>query len=83
MRYPNLAWACSQARLANYEVAAAAQMSESRFSRCLTGRFEFSQEEKTRVAKCLGYPETWLFQTVQPPARVGCEENQVAESVPA
>jgi hypothetical protein len=78
MRYPNLAWACSQVRLANYEVAAQAEMSESRFSRCLTGRFEFSEEEKNKLAKCLGYPASWLFQAIQPPARIACEENQLA-----
>jgi hypothetical protein len=76
MKYPNLAWACSQARLANYEVAARAEMSESRFSRCLTGRFEFSEEEKNRLAKCLGYPSSWLFQAIQPPARIGYEATE-------
>ena len=75
MLFPNLCWACSQARRANYEVAAEAEISESRFSRCLSGRFEFTQEEKVKIAKCLGYPTTWLFQTVEPPARTSCESS--------
>ncbi len=75
MIFPNLSWACSEARLANYEVAAATEISESRFSRCLSGRFEFTQEEKVKIAKCLGYPNTWLFQTVEPPARTNSESN--------
>ena len=70
MRYPNLVWASSHDRLANYQVAAAAGMSDSRFSRCLSGRSEFSREERIKLAKCLGYPEVWLFQPVQPPARL-------------
>ncbi len=70
MKFPNLAWAGSQARLANYQVAAVARMSESRFSRCLAGRLEFSADERARLAAHFGYPEYWLFQQVHPPARI-------------
>jgi hypothetical protein len=70
LKYANLLWAASHDRLANYQVAAAAEMSESQFSRCLNGRSEFSREEKIKLANYFGYPEAWLFQTVQPPARL-------------
>jgi hypothetical protein len=69
MKFPNLVWTASQHRLPHYQVAAAADMSESRFSRCLSGRAEFSHAEKNKLAVCLGYPVAWLFQEVSPPAR--------------
>jgi hypothetical protein len=70
MQYPNLVWAIGRRRLAHYEIAAQVNMSESRFSRCLTGRAPFSTEERQRLASCLLYPVSWLFQTVSPPSRV-------------
>jgi hypothetical protein len=79
MKFPNLVWASSHDRLANYQVAAAAKMSESRFSRCLSGRAEFSEKERIRLANCLGYPEAWLFQQVEPPARVPRSTEDVSE----
>lgn len=70
MKFPNLIWAAGQRRLPHYEVAAAADMSESRFSRCLTGRAEFSTEEQRRLAIFLDYPIHWLFEKVSPPERI-------------
>ena len=70
MEYPNLGWAIGQRRLAHYEVAAHGEMSESRFSRCLSGRMCFSLQEQQKLASSLGYPVAWLFQKVSPPHRV-------------
>ena len=70
MEYPNLGWAIGQRRLANYEVAARVDMSESRFSRCSSGRTCSSLQEQQNLASCLGYPVSWLFQKVSPPHRV-------------
>jgi hypothetical protein len=70
MKYPNLGWAISQRRLAHYEAAARVHMSESRFSRCLSGRAHFSLEEQQKLASFLDYPVAWLFQKVSPPRRV-------------
>ena len=67
MRYPNLAWAISNRRLHNYRVAALSDLSESTFSRALSGRRDFSPEERERIAKVLSFPSTWLFAEPQPP----------------
>jgi hypothetical protein len=67
MKFPNLVWAVAQRRLPHYRVAAAARMSESRFSRCLAGRLEFSPRERQTIAKVLGFPTWWLFKQVEPP----------------
>jgi hypothetical protein len=76
MKFANLAWAGSHERLANYELARIAEMSESRFSRCLAGRLEFSADERARLAAHFGYPESWLFQQVHPPARIAPRVQQ-------
>lgn len=68
MRFPNLAWAIAERHLAHYQVAASAAMSESRFSRCLSGRIEFTPEERLAVANTLGYPSNWLFREIVPPS---------------
>jgi hypothetical protein len=70
MKFPNLVWAAGQYRLAHYQIAAAADMSESRFSRCLSGRADFSSEEQRKLSVVLKYPAAWLFQEVEPPAPV-------------
>jgi hypothetical protein len=44
-------------------------MSESKFSRCLSGRAKLSPEERKKLAKHLGFPLAWLFQQVSPPPR--------------
>jgi hypothetical protein len=68
MKFPNLVWAIRNHRMAHYQAAAKADMSESRFSRCLSGRAEFSSEERRKIGNCLGYPETWLFKEVSLPS---------------
>ena len=50
-------------------------MEASRFSRCVTGRFEFAPHEKTRIAEVLGFPSEWLFAEVKPP-RPGMKEAE-------
>ena len=70
MKFPNLAWAIREDGLHNYHVAAAIDLSESRFSRCLTGRSEFSSEDREKLAAFLRYPSTWLFQEIVPPKRL-------------
>jgi hypothetical protein len=70
MKFPNLVWAIRDHRMRHYQAAAKAGMSESRFSRCLIGRTEFSSEEQRKIGRCLGYPATWLFQEVSPPGQV-------------
>jgi hypothetical protein len=70
MRFPNLSWAIAECRLAHYQAATAVHMSESKFSRCLSGRACFSAQEQEKLATALGYPVTWLFQKASPPGRV-------------
>jgi transcriptional regulator with XRE-family HTH domain len=67
MRYLNLAWAIRQ-RGSQFQFAARLGESESWLSRRLTGRVEFTPEERERVAQSLGYPSDWLFQSPTPPA---------------
>lgn len=64
MKFPNLWWAIAERGLAHYQVAAEVGMSETRFSRCLSGRADFSQEERVSLATYLGYETGWLFQEV-------------------
>jgi hypothetical protein len=70
MKFPHLVWAIGQKRCAHYGAAAAAGASESRFSRCLVGRAEFSSVEQQKLAAFFGYPAEWLFQEVNPPKHV-------------
>jgi transcriptional regulator with XRE-family HTH domain len=67
--FPNLLWAMAARRVRHFEVADAAAMSESQFSRAVNGRTDFSPNERTRIAKFLGYPERWLFEDIRPPRR--------------
>ena len=69
MRFPNLAWAARQNGLTHYRVAAGIEVSESKFSRCLTGRLDFTDEEREKLASFLNYPVSWLFQEIAPPER--------------
>jgi hypothetical protein len=68
MKYLNLAWAIRQ-RGSQFRFALQLGESESWLSRRLTGRVDFTIEERDRVARALGYPTTWLFQAPEPPAR--------------
>lgn len=66
LKFPNLNWAVAQWG-PRYRLAAALGESESWLSRRLAGRFEFSDEERQRIAQTLSYPAEWLFQTPNPP----------------
>jgi transcriptional regulator with XRE-family HTH domain len=68
MKFPNLAWAISQ-RGCQFQLAAQLGESESWLSRRLTGRTQFSNVERERVAMALGYPADWLFLAPAPPDR--------------
>jgi hypothetical protein len=70
MKYPNLSWAIAERGVTHYQVAAEANMSPTRFSRCASGRSEFSSGERLALASYLGYPSAWLFQEMSPPKRV-------------
>ena len=70
MKFPNLVWAVGENRLAHYQTAIAIDMSESRFSPCLSGRADFSSEEQRKLSILLRYPAAWLFQEMNPPARM-------------
>lgn len=61
MKFPNLVWSIRFRRLAHYQLAMRVEMEPSRFSRCLTGRFDFSSPERRRVSQILGFNERWLF----------------------
>lgn len=65
--FPNLLWAVGDGRVRHFELAEAAAMSESQFSRALNGRMDFSHEQRDKVARFLGYPANWLFKQVRPP----------------
>jgi hypothetical protein len=66
MRYPNLIWAMSRCG-PRYRFAATIDHSEAWLSRRLSGRIDFSQPERERIAVALGYPAEWLFQEPSPP----------------
>lgn len=69
MHFPNIAYAAGLRGLAQYQLAEGAGMSESRMSRCLNGRFEFTPAERMRIADVLGFDQGWLFERPKPPKR--------------
>jgi transcriptional regulator with XRE-family HTH domain len=81
----NLRWKIQTAGRKNYEVANAAGLSESRFSRVLAGRAELTGSEQERIAAALGVEDrTWLFKkfAVVPRSYTVCDEPVAAlESV--
>jgi transcriptional regulator with XRE-family HTH domain len=68
VRFPNLAWAIRR-HGSQFQFAAQLRESESWVSRRLSGRVEFTDNDRERVAEILGYPANWLFQPPKPPAR--------------
>jgi len=64
MMFPNLIWAIRQERMAQFELAAKAGLSESRLSRAINSRVELSTTERERIANILGYSVAWLFRLV-------------------
>ena len=80
MKFPNIHWALSERRIAQFQLADAIGWGESKFSRALSGRVEFTPEERMKIAEVLGFPEPWIFQEVVPPRLDG--EAQPLGSVP-
>jgi hypothetical protein len=79
MRYPHLAWAAKQNGLTNYRVAEGVGLSESAFSRGLSGRRDFLAAERERIAVFWGYLVNWLFQEIFPPERSSGNRNNDRE----
>jgi transcriptional regulator with XRE-family HTH domain len=67
VKFPNIAYAADVRGLAQYQLASNARMSESRLSRCMNGRSEFSDDERERISAALGFDESWLFERPSPP----------------
>lgn len=80
MKYPNLGWTIDHRRFAHYQVANAAHMNPSRFSRCANGLAHFSQAERERIASFLQCPESWLFEEIRPPRSVYCPDVDAASA---
>jgi hypothetical protein len=68
MRFPHLLWAITNWG-PHYKLARAIGCSESRLSRCLYGRSEFTKYERAAIASVIGHAEEWLFEEIEPPAR--------------
>ena len=68
--FPNLICAMARERFAQYQVARAAGINASRFSRCAAGLSHFTQDERERIATFLEYPASWLFSEIRPPKRL-------------
>jgi hypothetical protein len=66
--YPNLVWCIKQSIGSQYRLAGALGESETWLSHRLTGRLDFSDSDRERIAKALDYPEEWLFAKPTPPA---------------
>jgi hypothetical protein len=67
MKFPNLGWAIDERRFIAETVAKAVGIDPSRFSRCRNGHLDFTQREKTAIAKLLDFPLKWLFREPQRP----------------
>jgi hypothetical protein len=76
----NLRWKIETLGLRNYEVAAQARLSESKFSRALAGRADLSLGEQERIAAALGVNDhAWLFRKFNTvPRSYICDEPIVA-----
>lgn len=67
MKFANLLWAVANDGRPHYKIALSAGLGEARFSRCLSGRSQFTSEERERVAGALGYSLDWLFTEIRVP----------------
>jgi hypothetical protein len=67
VKFPHLLWAIANWG-AHYRLAQAIGRSEARLSRCLSGRANFSTDERFAIARILGFSEAWLFEEAAPPA---------------
>ena len=79
MNFPHLLWSIANWG-PHYKLARAVGCSESRLSRCLYGRSEFTIEEREAIARVLGRSEKWLFEMVEPPARAVDSEPVLAQA---
>jgi hypothetical protein len=72
----NLRWKIQTSGRKNYEIAAAAAISESKFSRALAGRADLSGSEQERIAAALGVADrAWLFKKFSTvPRSYTCDE---------
>jgi hypothetical protein len=81
----NLSWKIRTLGRKNYEIAAAVNISESKFSRVLAGRADLTAGEQDRIAKALGVDDhIWLFKRFSTvPRSYVCDEpvSQQLESV--
>lgn len=57
----NLSWKIRALGRRNYEIAAAASLSESKFSRALAGRADFTAGEQERIAAALSLEDRALL----------------------
>lgn len=69
MKFANLLWAITNDGRKHYRLALAIGCSEIRFSRCISGRSNFTQSEQEKMAGVLGYSREWLFRKMKPPVR--------------
>ena len=68
MKFAHLLWAIENWG-PHYRLAHEIGRSEARLSRCLSGREDFSSEERSAIASILGFPLEWLFEEAMPPAK--------------
>ena len=66
--FPNLISLLVSRGILQYVLARDAKITETRFSRCMRGRLQFTQQERERIARKLDVDAAWLFQEVEPPA---------------
>jgi phage repressor protein C with HTH and peptisase S24 domain len=64
--------------LLQYQAAALIRMNESKFSKCLHGRAEFSAEERAKLAELFALPADWLFAEITPPVNEELQDRAFA-----
>jgi len=74
VKFAHLLWAIENWG-PHYRLAQGIGRSEARLSRCLSGRANFSSEERLAIASILGFPEEWLFEEAMPPPKKRVAEN--------
>jgi transcriptional regulator with XRE-family HTH domain len=77
VKFLNLEWAIREEG-SQFQFAARLGWSESGLSRRLTGRATFTPEERRQITLLLGYPEEWLFEIPDPPARKRSQLRELA-----
>jgi transcriptional regulator with XRE-family HTH domain len=79
--FPNLLWAVRRHGF-QFKLAARLGQTESWLSRRLTGRCDFSPEDRERLARLLGHPAEWLFETPNPPSHKTTDDSSQPHSLP-